>query len=130
MLTPTMRNRGEEEIDEEAPAPRGPLGERPAEYQADRGARTSDDAVDGKGGGSLLGFGERHRQRGERGRGQQRAERSLNGARHDEHGEGVRRAADRGRDGESREPHVERGRRPHRSLKRPPSSSSEPKASA
>ena len=81
---------------------------RAAEEQADRGARSADRAVDRKGLGALLGFGERRRERRERGRGEQRAEDALDRARVTSIVKLCAAATDGGGDGESGEPHVER----------------------
>ena len=49
----------EEEVDEEAPAPRGPLGQRATEEQPDRRTGPTDGAVDREGLGALSGIAER-----------------------------------------------------------------------
>ena len=48
-----------EEIDEEAPAPRGPLGQCATEEQPNRRTRPTDCAVDREGFGALAGIAER-----------------------------------------------------------------------
>jgi hypothetical protein len=53
---------GDRHVDQEGPAPRGVLGQSPAEDEADGRATAGDTAVDGEGPGPLLGLGEGHRQ--------------------------------------------------------------------
>jgi hypothetical protein len=95
------RRPGEEQVDVEAPAPGQVRGERAAEQQPDRGARTRDRAVDPEGLAPLLGVAERRGQQRQRGRREHRGEHALAGTGGDQHGEVDRRAADRRGHGEA-----------------------------
>ena len=87
------RDAGHDHVHEETPAPGGPLGQGPAQDEADRRARSADRPEDGEGPRSLLGLhesdGERRQGRG----GQQGAEDALGRASADQFPEGPRRAA-------------------------------------
>ncbi len=76
---------GERDVDEEGPAPVHVLGQQTAEDQTDRTATTGDGAVDAERLGALLGLGEHDRQQRERGRGEQGAEDTLEGAGAEQH---------------------------------------------
>ncbi len=64
-------------VDQQAPPPRGVLGEQTTEYEADRRATAGDRAVHAEGAGPLLALGEGDRDQGERGRCEHRGERAL-----------------------------------------------------
>jgi hypothetical protein len=103
-----MAKPAEEEVDEEAPAPRSPLGQRAAEEEPNGRARATERPVDREGLGPLLGVAKGRRERGEGGRREQRAERSLHGTGRDQRRETVCGATERRRDREARQADVER----------------------
>ena len=76
--------------------------QRAAEDQADGGARAGDRAEDAERAVALRRNGEGRRQQAERGRREQRRERTLERAGGDEHPEALGQAADRGRPRRSR----------------------------
>ena len=96
-------DQGQDDVDIQAPPPAQVLGQQPAQQQPHRAAGAGDRAVDPE---RLTPFGrvgEGHRQRRQRRRCQQGAERALNGAAGHQHAEARRRAAERGGGGEARQ---------------------------
>ena len=96
------RDRRDEDVDVEVPAPVELLGEDAAEQQADGAAGAGDRAEDAERAGALLRDREGGRQDGQSRGGEQRAERALQRAGADEQLEGAGRAAEGGRDRRSR----------------------------
>ncbi|MCP9976871.1 hypothetical protein LUX32_03690 [Actinomadura madurae] len=95
------REQGDGDVDVQAPAPVQVVGQRPADQQADRTARSGDAAPDPERLGAVLRLGERHRQQRQRGRPEQRAEPSLQGTGHQQHLDVRRRAPERRSGGEA-----------------------------
>ena len=81
------RDHREDHVDVQAPAPGQVLGQHAAEQQPDRAAGPGDRAEDAERLAPLGRVGERHRQRGQGGRRQQRAERALDRAGDEQHRE-------------------------------------------
>ena len=102
------RGHGEHDVHVHRPAPVEQLRERAAEQQAGRGAGAADRSVDAERLRSLLWIGERRRQHGEHGRGEQRRKAALHGARADQHFEARCRPADGGRAREAQQADDER----------------------
>jgi hypothetical protein len=92
------RGHGEADVDEHAPAPVEVLNEDAAEQQPYCGFAAGQGGVDPECAGAAPGIGERSGQQGERGGCHDCPERSLEGARNDEHRK-ARRGAARGRGG-------------------------------
>ena len=90
------RHDGDGHVDQQAPPPRGVLGEHPTHDESDGGTATGDPAVDTEGGRSFLHLGEGHCDQRQGGRGQQGGEGPLQGTGSKEHW-GVDRGTSEGR---------------------------------
>ena len=95
------RDRREDRVDVHAPAPVDVLGQRAAEQQPDRGAGAGERGEHPEGARALASLGERRRQQREGGRGEQRAEHALQGARRHQQLEAGREPAEDRRHGEA-----------------------------
>ena len=98
----------EQQVHVQAPAPVERLGQHAAEQQPDRRAAAGDGAVDAERLAALVGIGEGGRQQRQCRGGEQRAEDALGRAGGDQHPEGARGAAHRGRGGEAEQAADER----------------------
>jgi hypothetical protein len=95
---------GQDQVDEQRPAPVEDLRQRAAEDQAEGCARGADHAEDRERAVALLRDGERRRQQAERGGREESGEGALQRTSADEDGEARSEAADRGGDGEPGQP--------------------------
>jgi hypothetical protein len=95
------RDRGEDEVDEERPAPRLVRGQDAPEQQADATARAEDRAVDAERPAPLGPIGERRGQQRQDRRCEDGAEHALHPTGRDQHPEGGCGAANGGRTGEA-----------------------------
>jgi hypothetical protein len=95
------RDDAQDDVDVQAPPPGQVLGQHPPQQQPHRPASSGDGAVDAERLAALGRVGECHGQRGQRGRGQQRAERPLRAAADHQQPEAGRRAAHRRGGGEA-----------------------------
>ena len=105
---------GYRHIDEKRPAPRGVLGQQPAQDQADGGAATGDGAVHAERPCPLFRFGERHGEQRQGRRGHYGRKRALQGSGPEEHRPVLRQPAQSRGGGEAEEAYDEHSLTAHK----------------